>query len=94
MNNLRLNPKTAIAKRAPRSATGKAVFGLNGHWAAPTNGATTQESPSRERTMKAINGRIMVNSRYRVQMAVATGFDILKIQTFNPKRSGREKPES
>jgi hypothetical protein len=44
--------------------------------------------------MKAINGRIMVNSRCRVQMAVATGFDILKIQTFNPKRSGREKPES
>ena len=67
----------------PRSLTDLffEISGALGHRAGSTNGATTQESPSTDRREKAITGRIMVNSRCRVQVAVATGFDILKIQT-------------
>jgi hypothetical protein len=43
------------------------MFGdrLGRHRAGSKNGATTQESPSRARRMSVMNGKSMVNSRYR-----------------------------
>ena len=64
-----------------------------GHRDESTNGATTQDRPSKVRIAKAMNGRIMVCSRHRVWRAGAQISDIRKGQTFNPVRPGKTPPQ-